>query len=41
VEISCEFGIELSDSIKFWETIESPRNWGLSSSAQLHRVSYC
>jgi hypothetical protein len=25
-ERSCEFGIELSDSIKCWETIEYPNN---------------
>jgi hypothetical protein len=24
---SCEFGIELLDSIKCWETIECPNNW--------------
>jgi hypothetical protein len=28
VESSCEFGIELLGSIKCWETIESPNNWG-------------
>jgi hypothetical protein len=35
VESSCEFGIELSGSMKCWETIE----WPLGS-AQLHIVSY-
>jgi hypothetical protein len=25
---SCEFGIELSGSIKCWQTIECPSNWG-------------
>jgi hypothetical protein len=34
VETSCEFGIEPSGSVKCWETSS-----GLSSSAQLHRVS--
>jgi hypothetical protein len=27
-ESSCEFGIEPSGSIKRWETIEWPSNWG-------------
>jgi hypothetical protein len=27
VESSCEFGIEPSGSIKFWETIECPNNY--------------
>jgi hypothetical protein len=35
VESSCEFDIEPSGSMKCWET-----SIGLSSSAQLHRVSY-
>jgi hypothetical protein len=39
VESSCEFSIELSDSMKCWETIEWPNISGLSSSAQLHIVS--
>jgi hypothetical protein len=30
---SCEFGIELSGSIKCWKTIDWPNNFGLSSSA--------
>jgi hypothetical protein len=28
VEISCEFGIEPSGSIKRWETVECPNNLG-------------
>jgi hypothetical protein len=28
VESSCELGIESSGSIKCWETIECPNNWG-------------
>jgi hypothetical protein len=28
VESSCKFGIERSGSIKSWETIECPNNWG-------------
>jgi hypothetical protein len=28
VESSCEFGIEPSDFVKCWETIECPNNWG-------------
>jgi hypothetical protein len=40
VESSCEFGIELSGSVQCWETIEWPNISGLSSSAQLHIVSY-
>jgi hypothetical protein len=41
VESSCEFGIELSGSMKCWETVEwsGLTSSGLSSSAQLHRVS--
>jgi hypothetical protein len=39
VESSCEFGEEPSDSVKCWGTIEWPHNCGLSSSAELHRVS--
>jgi hypothetical protein len=35
-----EFGIDPSDSMKCWETIEWPNISGLSSSAQLHRVSF-
>jgi hypothetical protein len=35
----CEFGIELSDSMKCWETIEWLSISGLSSSVQLHIVS--
>jgi hypothetical protein len=30
VESSYEFGIEPSDSIKCWESIECPKNWGAS-----------
>jgi hypothetical protein len=36
----CEFGIEPSGSMKCWETIKWPTSGGLSSSAQLHRVSW-
>jgi hypothetical protein len=39
VETSCEFGIEPSGSIKYWETIEWPNNCGLSGSAELHGVN--
>jgi hypothetical protein len=39
VEISCEFGIEPSDSIECWETMSVQTTRGLSSSAQLHGVS--
>jgi hypothetical protein len=39
VESSCEFGIESSGSVKCWEIIGGPITGGLSSSAQLHRVS--
>jgi hypothetical protein len=28
VESSCEFGIEPSGSVKCWETIEYPNNYG-------------
>jgi hypothetical protein len=28
VESSCEFGTEPSGSMKCWETIERPNNWG-------------
>jgi hypothetical protein len=34
----CEFGIEPSGSVKYWETIKCPNNRGLSSGAQLYRV---
>jgi hypothetical protein len=40
VESSCEFGIEPSGSIKCWKTIECPSTGDLSSSGELHRVSY-
>jgi hypothetical protein len=40
VERSCQFGIEPSDSIKCLATIEWPTTGGLSSSAQLQRVSF-
>jgi hypothetical protein len=40
VEGSCEFGIEPSGSIKCWETIECPNNYGsrvvLSSIVKLY-----
>jgi hypothetical protein len=39
VESSCEFDIEPSGSMKYWETIEWPSISGLSSSVQFHRVS--
>jgi hypothetical protein len=39
VESSCEFGIEPSGSIKWWETIDVKTTRDLSSSAQLHGVS--
>jgi hypothetical protein len=39
VESSCEFGIEPSGSIKCWEAIECPNNWGPLDGAQLQRVS--
>jgi hypothetical protein len=39
VESSCGFGIEPSGSMKCWETIKGLTSSGLSSSAQLHRVS--
>jgi hypothetical protein len=39
VESSCEFGIELSGSMKRWETIEWLNYSGLSSSVQLNIVS--
>jgi hypothetical protein len=43
LESSCERDSEDLDSIKCWETIKSSvyTTGGLSSSAQLHRVSYC
>jgi hypothetical protein len=28
VESSCEFGIERSGSIKYWESVECPNNYG-------------
>jgi hypothetical protein len=37
MESSCEFGIELSGSMKCWETIECLTSSGLSNSAQLDR----
>jgi hypothetical protein len=39
VESSCEFGIEPSGSMKLGETMSGLTPSGLSSSAQLHRVS--
>jgi hypothetical protein len=39
VESSCEFGIEPSGSMKFLSS--GLTSSGLSSSAQLHIVSYC
>jgi hypothetical protein len=38
VESSCEFGIELSGSMKCWETIEWLTSSGHSISVQLHMV---
>jgi hypothetical protein len=38
VESSCEFGIEPSGSLKWWELSSVQTNRDLSSSAQLHRV---
>jgi hypothetical protein len=38
VESSCEFGIELSGSMKCWESKSGLTSSGLSSSAQLHIV---
>jgi hypothetical protein len=40
VESSCEFGIEPSGSMKCWKLSSGLTSGGLSSSAQLHRVSY-
>jgi hypothetical protein len=39
VESACKFGIEPWVSIKCWETIEWLHTGGLSSSAQLRKVS--
>jgi hypothetical protein len=39
VESSCEFSIEASGSIKCWETVDCPNNWGPLYCAQLNRVS--
>jgi hypothetical protein len=39
VESPCEFGIEPLGSMKCWETIKCPNNWGLSSGAHFNRVS--
>jgi hypothetical protein len=39
-ESPCDFGIELSGSIKCWKTIEWRNNCCLSSSAQLDIVRY-
>jgi hypothetical protein len=39
VESSCEFGTELSDSINAGKLLSGLTSGGLSSSAQLHRVS--
>jgi hypothetical protein len=39
VESSCEFGIQPSDSINGWETVDCPKTVVPSRSAQLHRVS--
>jgi hypothetical protein len=39
LESYCECGNEPSCSIKCWECIKWLHNWGLSSSAQLQRVS--
>jgi hypothetical protein len=40
VKSSCGFGIEPTDSMKCWETIEWPSISSLSSSVQLHIVSF-
>jgi hypothetical protein len=40
VESSCEFGIEPSGSIKCWELSSAQTTRDLSSSTQLHEVSY-
>jgi hypothetical protein len=40
VESSCELGNEPSGSIKCWELPSGCTTCGLSSSTQLHRVSY-
>jgi hypothetical protein len=40
VESCCEFGIEPSGSMKCWDISSGLKSSGLSSSAQLHRVSY-
>jgi hypothetical protein len=40
VESSCDFGIELSDSIKAGKLSSVLTTRDLSSSARLHRVSY-
>jgi hypothetical protein len=40
MESSCEHGNESLGSVKCWETIEWLHTGGLSSGAQLHRVSY-
>jgi hypothetical protein len=40
VESSCEFGNEPTGSMKCWETFEWPSISCLSSSVQLHIVSY-
>jgi hypothetical protein len=39
VESSCEFGIELSGSMKCWELSSGLTSSGLSISVQLHIVS--
>jgi hypothetical protein len=40
VDSSCEFGIEPSGSIKCWELSSIQTTRDVSSSAQLHGVSY-
>jgi hypothetical protein len=40
VESSCELGIEPSGSMKCWKLSSGLASSGLSSSAQLHIVSY-
>jgi hypothetical protein len=39
VESSCEFGIELSGSIKCWETMECSNNFGPFERCSARRVS--
>jgi hypothetical protein len=36
VEVSCEHGNELSNSIKYWEVLECLDKWGFSIMIELH-----